>query len=77
MGSLSIWHWLVVLLIVVLVFGTKKLRNIGQDLGGAVKGFREGMRDAETGDGSEPTKKIATDDNTIDADVREKADKVS
>ena len=77
MGSLSIWHWLVVLLIVVLVFGTKKLRNIGQDLGGAVKGFREGMRDAETGDGNEPPKKIATDDNTIDADVREKSDKVS
>lgn len=43
MGSFSIWHWLVVLLIVVLVFGTKKLRNIGEDLGGAVKGFKEGM----------------------------------
>ncbi len=44
MGSLSIWHWLIVLLVVVLVFGTKKLRNIGSDLGGAVKGFKEGMR---------------------------------
>jgi sec-independent protein translocase protein TatA len=44
MGSFSIWHWLVVLLIVVLVFGTKKLRNIGSDLGGAVKGFKEGMK---------------------------------
>ena len=43
MGSLSIWHWLIVLLVVVLIFGTKKLRNIGQDLGGAVKGFKEGM----------------------------------
>ena len=42
MGSLSIWHWLIVLLIVALVFGTKKLRNIGGDLGGAVKGFKEG-----------------------------------
>jgi sec-independent protein translocase protein TatA len=48
MGSLSIWHWLIVLLIVALVFGTKKLRNIGGDLGGAVKGFKEGMRDGET-----------------------------
>jgi sec-independent protein translocase protein TatA len=48
MGGLSIWHWLIVLLVVVLIFGTKKLRNIGQDLGGAVKGFKEGMRDAET-----------------------------
>jgi len=47
MGSLSIWHWLIVLLVVVLIFGTKKLRNIGQDLGGAVKGFKEGMK---TGD---------------------------
>ena len=44
MGSLSIWHWLIVLLVVVLIFGTKKLRNIGQDLGGAVKGFKEGVK---------------------------------
>ena len=46
MGSLSIWHWLIVLLIVMLVFGTKKLRNMGSDLGGAVKGFKEGMKGA-------------------------------
>ncbi len=43
MGSFSFLHWLIVLLVVVLIFGTKKLRNIGQDLGGAVKGFKEGM----------------------------------
>jgi len=48
MGGLSIWHWLIVLLVVVLIFGTKKLRNIGQDLGGAVKGFKEGMKEGET-----------------------------
>ena len=47
MGGLSIWHWLIVLLVVVLIFGTKKLTNIGKDLGGAVKGFKEGMK---TGD---------------------------
>ena len=47
MGGLSIWHWLIVLLVVVLIFGTKKLRNIGQDLGGAVKGFKEGMKSPE------------------------------
>lgn len=47
MGGLSIWHWLIVLLVVVLVFGTKKLRNIGQDLGGAVRGFKEGMKTPE------------------------------
>jgi sec-independent protein translocase protein TatA len=43
MGGLSIWHWLIVLLVIVLIFGTKKLRNIGSDLGGAVRGFKEGM----------------------------------
>jgi sec-independent protein translocase protein TatA len=47
MGSLSIWHWLIVLVIVALVFGTKKLRTIGGDLGGAVKGFKEGVKEAE------------------------------
>ena len=44
MGSFSIWHWLIVLVVVVLIFGTKKLRNLGTDLGGAVKGFKEGMK---------------------------------
>ena len=47
MGSLSIWHWLIVLLVVVLVFGTKKLRNMGTDLGSAVKGFKDGMKSEE------------------------------
>ncbi len=45
MGSFSIWHWLIVLLIVMMIFGTKKLKNIGTDLGGAVKGFKDGMKD--------------------------------
>lgn len=44
MGSFSIWHWLIVLVIVALIFGTKKLRNVGTDLGGAVKGFKDGMK---------------------------------
>jgi sec-independent protein translocase protein TatA len=47
MGSFSIWHWLIVLVIVVLVFGTKKLSNMGKDLGGAVRGFKDGMRDSD------------------------------
>ena len=47
MGSLSIWHWLIVLVVVVLIFGTKKLRTLGSDLGGAVKGFKEGMKSGE------------------------------
>lgn len=45
MGGLSIWHWLIVLLVVVLIFGTKKLRNIGSDVGGAVKNFKDAMND--------------------------------
>ncbi len=44
MGSFSIWHWLIVLLVVVLVFGTKKLGNLGKDVGSAIKGFKEGMK---------------------------------
>lgn len=49
MGSFSIWHWLIVLLIIVLIFGTKKLKNMGSDLGGAVKGFKDGMKDGAAG----------------------------
>ena len=44
MGSFSIWHWLIVLLVVILIFGTKKLSNLGKDLGSAVKGFKDGMK---------------------------------
>lgn len=69
MGSFSIWHWLIVLLIVVLVFGTKKLRNIGEDLGGAVKGFKQGMRD---GAEEKPVEKIASAE--LEGQVREKKD---
>ncbi len=70
MGSFSIWHWLIVLVIVMLVFGTKKLRNIGQDLGGAVKGFKEGVREAEGT--SEPAKPEQLDGKTINAEAKEK-----
>jgi sec-independent protein translocase protein TatA len=52
MGTFSIWHWLIVLLIVVMVFGTKKLKNMGSDLGGAVKGFKDGMKEGGTKDES-------------------------
>lgn len=59
MGSFSIWHWLIVLLIVVMVFGTKKLKNMGSDLGGAVKGFKDGMRDGSA-DPADPTTTTTT-----------------
>lgn len=70
MGSFSIWHWLIVLLIVVLVFGTKKLRNLGSDLGGAVKGFREGIKSADEGELSRPNQGEA---RIIETDVEDKA----
>ncbi|CAM5192258.1 Sec-independent protein translocase protein TatA OS=Castellaniella defragrans OX=75697 GN=tatA PE=3 SV=1 [Castellaniella defragrans] len=76
MGGLSIWHWLIVLVIVALIFGTKKLRNIGEDLGGAVKGFKKGMKDAQEEGASENpavTQKVQ-DDNTVDVQAREKTD---
>lgn len=50
MGTFSIWHWLIVLLVVLLVFGTKKLRNLGSDLGGAVKGFKDGIKEGSSDD---------------------------
>lgn len=76
MGSFSIWHWLIVLVIVMLVFGTKKLRNIGSDLGGAVKGFKEGMREGDAAAGS-TQQKIPGDGQTIEGEAREKVDKTS
>ncbi len=74
MGSLSIWHWLIVLLIVALVFGTKKLRNIGSDLGGAVKGFKEGVRDADApaADTQTQQRELPTS-GTIDVEAKEKS----
>lgn len=77
MGSFSIWHWLIVLVIVALIFGTKKLRNIGEDLGGAVKGFKKGMKDAQA-EGDPEAKPSVTqqvqDSNTVDVQAREKTD---
>ena len=75
MGTFSIWHWLIVLVIVALVFGTKKLRNMGEDLGGAVKGFKKGMADATaTDDKKEAVTQKVHDDSTIDVQAKEKKD---
>jgi sec-independent protein translocase protein TatA len=65
MGGFSIWHWLIVLLVVILIFGTKKLRNIGSDLGGAVKNFKEGVRDDEP-------KQAQQDEKVIEGEVTSK-----
>jgi sec-independent protein translocase protein TatA len=78
MGSFSIWHWLIVLAIIVLIFGTKKLRNLGGDLGGAVKGFKDGMKsesdkaaDAATAKGEIPPKT----GQTYEAEVKKETSK--
>lgn len=78
MGSFSIWHWLIVLVIVVLVFGTKKLKNIGSDLGGAVKGFKDGMKDGSaSADPAAPAQQVtankAADPNTVDVEAKSKS----
>ena len=64
MGGLSIWHWLIVLAVVVLIFGTKKLRNLGGDLGGAIKNFKGAMRE---GDNEAAQKPEAPSDKKPDA----------
>jgi len=81
MGSFSIWHWLIVLLIIVLVFGTKKLKNIGSDLGGAVKGFKDGVKDGSASTPETPvppqavssTAQPGADKTTIDVEARNKS----
>jgi len=79
MGSFSIWHWLIVLLVVVVIFGTKKLRNIGSDLGSAVKGFKDGVKGA--GDSAEaevavPPQQVSAkraDAHTVDVEAKTKS----
>lgn len=72
MGTMSIWHWLIVLLIILLVFGTKKLRNIGADLGGAVKGFKDGMKEGDKAGEPVPPSQQVSDGQTIEGEIREK-----
>ena len=80
MGSFSIWHWLIVLVIVLLVFGTKKLKNMGSDLGAAVKGFKDGVKDGTTSTDAaanaaqqQVTASKAADPNTVDVDAKTKS----
>jgi sec-independent protein translocase protein TatA len=79
MGSFSIWHWLIVLLVVILIFGTKKLKNMGSDLGAAVKGFKDGVKDGGAtaeASGSAPQQVTAankSDANTVDVEAKTKS----
>jgi sec-independent protein translocase protein TatA len=72
MGGLSIWHWLIVLVIVMLVFGTKKLRNMGADLGGAVRGFKEGMREGTAEKPAEAPPQVTG--KTVEGEVKERSE---
>ena len=77
MGSMSLVHWIIVLVIVMLVFGTKKLRNIGEDLGGAVRGFKEGMKSAEEKDREAKAAEAVppaqvTEGQVIEGEIKEK-----
>ncbi len=80
MGSFSIWHWLVVLVVVVLIFGTKKLKNVGADLGSAVKGFKDGVKDgtssADAAAAAAPAQQVTAqkvvDANTVDVEAKTK-----
>ncbi len=78
MGSFSIWHWLIVLVVVVLIFGTKKLKNVGSDLGAAVKGFKDGMKGAaeSAGEPLPPSQQVGTtksaDTQTVDVEAKNK-----
>ncbi|HLT98890.1 MAG TPA: Sec-independent protein translocase subunit TatA [Burkholderiaceae bacterium] len=74
MGTFSIWHWLIVLVIIALIFGTKKLRNVGEDLGGAVRGFKKGMADAQDEKKPEAVTQRTSSEETIDIQAKEKTD---
>ena len=70
MGSISIWHWLIVLVIVLVIFGTKKLKNVGTDLGAAVKGFKDGMKTSDESAAATPPQVTG---QTIDAEVKKES----
>ncbi|MEO8186512.1 MAG: Sec-independent protein translocase subunit TatA [Burkholderiaceae bacterium] len=72
MGSFSIWHWLIVLLVIILIFGTAKLKNIGKDMGGAIKGFKEGMKDGTDDVTGAVDDRRQVPGQTIDVQAKEK-----
>jgi sec-independent protein translocase protein TatA len=73
MGSMSIWHWLIVLVVVMLVFGTKKIGNMGSDIGKAVKGFKDGVKGEDEKPGVAVPPSQVADKTTIDVETKEKS----
>ncbi|MEP6608312.1 MAG: Sec-independent protein translocase subunit TatA [Burkholderiaceae bacterium] len=72
MGSFSIWHWLIVLMVIILIFGTAKLKNIGKDMGGAIKGFKEGMKEGTDDVANKVDDRRQVPSQTIDVQAKEK-----
>ena len=72
MGSFSLWHWLIVLLVVILIFGTKKLRNMGSDVGGAVNEFKKAMQNEQNNGEHDKVAKPAETGTTIEGEVTSK-----
>ena len=72
MGTWGIGHWVILLVIVLVIFGTKKLRNIGSDLGGAVKGFKDGMKGDEEKAKTAATGEIASSGSTIEGEIKDR-----
>lgn len=72
MGSFSIWHWLIVLLVIILIFGTAKLKNMGKDMGGAIKGFKEGMKEGTDDVAHKVDDRRQVPGQTIDVQAKEK-----
>ncbi|MFZ3286819.1 MAG: Sec-independent protein translocase subunit TatA [Telluria sp.] len=72
MGSFSIWHWLIVLVVVMLIFGTKKIGNMGADIGKAVKGFKDGVKGEEDKPAQAAAPSQVADKGTIDVETKEK-----
>jgi sec-independent protein translocase protein TatA len=73
MGSMSIWHWVIVLVVVMLVFGTKKISNMGSDIGKAVKGFKDGVKGEDEKPGVVVPPSQVADKTTIDVETKEKS----
>jgi sec-independent protein translocase protein TatA len=72
MGSFSIWHWLIVLVVVLLIFGTKKLRNLGGDLGNAIKNFKSAVKEEESKPDVAELPRKESGGQTIEGEVKEK-----
>ena len=73
--GISVWQLLILLAVVILIFGTKKLKNVGGDLGSAIKGFKSAVKDGDD-DGKQQNKVAQDSDDTVNTESVKKEDKV-